>query len=86
MGYSKVNLIEDLKELLKEAGINSKRLCFLVTESAIKEDVYLDYLNQYIVSSDIMGIFDREEISEIVDALLPTYREQWPTGALLVQG
>ncbi|KAH3679918.1 hypothetical protein WICMUC_000661, partial [Wickerhamomyces mucosus] len=50
-----------LKDLLKRAGVNGEKICFIVDESTILEGSFLERMNSLLANSQIQEIFDPDE-------------------------
>lgn len=63
--YNKVTFMEDLQGLYKNAGHLRKPTTFLFTESEIKDEVFLEYINSVLLTGEIPGLFAKDEILAI---------------------
>jgi dynein heavy chain len=63
--YNKAAFLEDLKLLYKDAGHLRKPTTFLFTESEIKDEVFLEYINSILLTGDIPGLFAKDEVMAI---------------------
>mmetsp|Transcript_17913 Transcript_17913/g.16185 ORF Transcript_17913/g.16185 Transcript_17913/m.16185 type:complete len:3436 (+) Transcript_17913:1-10308(+) len=63
--YNKASFIEDMKTLYKSAGHQRKSTTFLFTESEIKDEVFLEYVNSVLLTGDIPALFQKDEIMAI---------------------
>jgi len=60
--YNKSSFMEDLQTLYKSAGHLRKPTTFLFTESEIKDEVFLEFINSVLLTGDIPGLFAKDEI------------------------
>ena len=63
--YNKNSFLEDMQNLYKCAGHQRKPTTFLFTESEIKDEVFLEYINSVLLTGDIPGLFAKDEIMTI---------------------
>jgi hypothetical protein len=63
--YNKNSFLEDMKTLYKSAGHMRKPTTFLFTESEIKDEVFLEFINSVLLTGDIPGLFAKDEIMAI---------------------
>lgn len=63
--YNKNTFQEDIKTLYTSAGHQRKPTTFLFTESEIKDEVFLEYLNSVLLTGEIPGLFAKDEIMAI---------------------
>ncbi|KAL1771588.1 dynein heavy chain 8, axonemal [Sigmodon hispidus] len=76
--YNVNNLIEDLKNLYKVAGGEGKGITFIFTDNEIKDEAFLEYLNNLLSSGEISNLFARDEMDEITQGLVSVMKRELP--------
>ena len=74
--YNTTNFIEDLKLLFKSCGIQGKGTTFLFTDQDVKEEGFLEYVNNVLGGGQILNLFTRDEQSEIINECLPIMKRE----------
>nr|WAW84836.1 axonemal dynein heavy chain C [Halisarca dujardinii] len=76
--YNANNLMEDLKHLYRVAGQQGKGITFIFTDQEIKDEGFLEYMNNLLSSGEISGLFARDEVDEICGELIPVMKQEYP--------
>jgi len=79
--YNASNLLDDIKVLYRLTGVKGKGVTFLLTDNEIKDEGFLESINNVLATGEIGGLFQRDEIDEICSELLPVMKKEFPRRA-----
>lgn len=76
--YNITNLMEDFKYIFRTAGVQGKGITFIFTDNEIKDESFLEYINNVLSSGEISGLFTREENDEMMNELIGIMKKEFP--------
>lgn len=70
-----------MKYLYRVAGFEGKGISFIFTDNEIKDETFLESLNNILSSGEIANLFAKDEIDEIQSDLIPVMKKVFPKRA-----
>ncbi|XP_045497912.1 dynein axonemal heavy chain 8 [Colias croceus] len=76
--YNVNNFMEDIKILYRIAGLQGHGITFIFTDNDIKDEQFLEFLNNILSSGEIANLFAKDEMDEILNELTPIMKKVAP--------
>jgi len=67
--YGSTEFHEDLKKLMKMAGLENKSTVFLFNDTQVKEESFLEDINNILSVGTVPNLFEAEDLTEIYDTV-----------------
>ena len=67
--YTIQHFEEDLRTVMRLAGLKGRPVCFLLNESNIVSSGFLEYMNALLASGDVPGLFDGDEWPKLMSQI-----------------
>ena len=69
--YGKAEWREDLRGILRKAGADMKPAVFLFTDTQIKDESFVEDINNILNSGEVPNMFPSDERMQILEAVRP---------------
>ncbi|CEH14594.1 dynein heavy chain cytosolic [Ceraceosorus bombacis] len=66
--YGMADFDEDLRGILRRAGTQGEKLCFIIDESQVRDPAFLERMNTLLANAEIPGLFEGDEYSALMTA------------------
>ncbi|KAL1516507.1 hypothetical protein ABEB36_000416 [Hypothenemus hampei] len=76
--YNVNNLMDDMKILYRVAGEEGNGMTFIFTDNEIKDETFLESINNILSSGEIANLFAKDELDEIQSNLIPQMKKAQP--------
>ena len=75
--YGISNLLDDIRTLFKDVALKGQSIAFILTDSDVRDDLFLEYINQLLMTGDIAGLFPKEELDALLNDVRPVMKKEW---------
>lgn len=75
--YGVSNLLDDIRTLFKDVALKGQNIAFILTDSDVRDDSFLEYINQLLMTGDIAGLFPKEELDALLNDVRPMMKKEW---------
>ncbi|XP_026672559.1 dynein heavy chain 8, axonemal-like [Ceratina calcarata] len=72
------SLMEDLRKVYRAAGTGSKGQTFIFTDNEIKEEAFLEYINNILSVGEVANLFPADELDEVLTTVTPIMKSEDP--------
>ena len=73
-GYGQENFHEDLRSLMVRTGVDGKNVAFLVTDSQLPQESFLEDINNILNSGEVPNMFPADEYEKIMGDMRPVVK------------
>ncbi|CAN0120098.1 unnamed protein product [Ectocarpus sp. 6 AP-2014] len=73
--YRQVEFREDLKVLFEKAAVGGKPVTFLFNDNQIKEECFLEDVNNVLQSGEVPNLYGKDEIPQVLDGVRKTAKK-----------
>lgn len=72
------SLLDDLRKLYRTAGTGDKGLTFIFTDNEIKDEAFLEYINNVLSVGEVANLFPKDELDDILTTVTPLMKKDDP--------
>jgi dynein heavy chain len=74
--YSTSNLFDDVKILYRTAGVKGQAVTFIFSDAEVKDEGFLEYVNQILATGEVSNLFAKDEIDGILNDIRPIAKKE----------
>ncbi len=60
--YSLADFDEDIRQVMRRAGVDAEKICFIFDESNVLDAGFLEKMNALLASGEVPGLFENDEL------------------------
>ena len=83
--YNVTNLFEDIKGLYKIAAVKGQPVVFIFTDAEVKDEGFLEYINQILMTGEVAGLMPKDELDVMVNDMRPIMKAAIQRGDIPAQ-
>mmetsp|Transcript_13743 Transcript_13743/g.31844 ORF Transcript_13743/g.31844 Transcript_13743/m.31844 type:complete len:4493 (+) Transcript_13743:136-13614(+) len=65
--YNVTNLFDDLRMMYRVAGFQGRDVSFVFTDAEVKEEGFLEYINQMLATGEVSNLFSKDDLDAILN-------------------
>lgn len=70
--------MDDLRKLYRTAGTDSKGFTFIFTDNEVKDEAFLEYINNILSVGEVANLFPKDELDDILTTITPIMKKADP--------
>lgn len=70
--------MDDLRKLYRISGTGDKGLTFIFTDNEIKDEAFLEYINNVLSVGEVANLFPKDELDDILTTVVPLMKKDDP--------
>jgi dynein heavy chain len=74
--YGTNDFLTDLRELYRRAGVLNKPIAFIMTDNEVKEESFLEYVNNMLTTGEIANLFTRDNYEALMGDMHPIFTKE----------
>jgi dynein heavy chain len=74
--YGTNDFLADLRELYRRAGVLNKPTTFIMTDNDVKEESFLEYVNNMLTTGEIANLFTRDNLEARLGDMRPLFLKE----------
>lgn len=74
-----VNDLDDaLRKKIKEVGTTGRGCSFVFTDNDIKDEIFLERINNLLTTGEIPALFPKEDVEDIINVMRDVWKREFP--------